>query len=86
MLEAILAESFANTVEALGSVFHYLPVSGGVFCSLNSYFSHNQKPQDRLSKAAAELNAGLRFTVLFLSYFEANLAIEAPPDSNLGSE
>jgi hypothetical protein len=81
VLEAILAESFANSVEILGSVFRHMPVSDGVFYSLNSYFSHDQRVQDRMSKAAAEMNAELRFTLLFLSYFEANLATEAPPDS-----
>jgi hypothetical protein len=81
VLEAILAESFANTVEALGSVFRYMPVSDSVFYQLNSYFSHSEKLQNVLDRTGADLGPELRFTLLFLSYFEANLAIEAPPDS-----
>jgi hypothetical protein len=80
VLEAILAESFANTVEALGSVFEHLPVSDSVFYPLNSYFSRNEKLQNVLDQAGADLAPGLRFRLLFLSYFEANLAIEPPAD------
>jgi hypothetical protein len=81
VLEAILAESFANTVEALGSVCRHLPVSDRVFYSLNSYFSHSEQLQNVLDQAGADLGPELRFTVLFFSYFEANLAIGPPADS-----
>jgi hypothetical protein len=80
-LEAILAESFANTVEALGTVFQHMPVLDRVFYSLNSYFSPNPRSDDLLNRADAELGAELRFTLLFLGYFEANLATEGPADS-----
>src|ERR1019366_3360640 len=81
VLAAILAESFANTVEALGSVLQHLPVSDSVFYPLNSYFSRNQELQNVLDKADADLGSELRFALLFLSHFEANLAIEPPVDS-----
>jgi hypothetical protein len=81
VLEAILAESFANTVEALGSAFHFMPLSDRVFYSLNSYFSPDRERTDLLKKAGAELGAELRFALLFFSYFEANLAVQPPGDS-----
>jgi hypothetical protein len=81
VLEAILAESFANTVEVLGSVFEHKPISDRVFYALNSYHSHDQKRQDVLNRAGSELGIELRFSLLFLSHFEANLALEAPADS-----
>jgi len=81
VLEAILAESFANTVEALGAVHRHMPFSDRVFYPLNSYYSHDQKREDTLKGALAELGTELRFTLLFLSHFEANLAIQLPTDS-----
>jgi hypothetical protein len=67
-------------VECLGSVFQHLPVSDRVFYTLNSYYHHEQKRQDLLDRACAELGAEMRFTLLFLSHFEANLANGAPTD------
>jgi hypothetical protein len=58
-----------------------MPVLDRVFYSLNSYFSPNPRSDDVLNKADAELGAELRFTLLFLGYFEANLATEGPADS-----
>jgi hypothetical protein len=81
VLEAILAESFANTVEALGSVFEQMTVLDNLFYPLNSYYSRDPKREDLLSRAGAELGAELRFALLFFSYIEANLAMEAPDDS-----
>jgi hypothetical protein len=81
VLEAVLAESFANTVEASGSIFQHMPVSDNVFFPLNSYFSYAKKREDVLNRAAAELGSQLRFAVLFLSHFEANLAVESPAES-----
>jgi hypothetical protein len=81
VLEAILAESFANTVESLGAVHQHLPFSDRVFYPLNSYFSHNQKRQDVLKRAGTELGPELRFTLLFFSHFEANLSMQPPADS-----
>jgi hypothetical protein len=81
VLAAILAESFANTVEALGSVFQHLPVSDGVFYPLNSYFFRNQELRNVLDRAGADLGSELRFALSFLSHFEANLAIQPPVDS-----
>lgn len=81
VLEAILAESFANTVESLGSVFHHLPISDSIFFPLNSYFSPEPKREEILNRAAAECGPELRFLLLFLSHFEANLAAGTPSDS-----
>jgi hypothetical protein len=81
VLGAILAESFANTVEALGSVFRYKPVSDRVFYRLNSYFSYDQKLQDVLNRVGSEFGAEGRFALMFCSYFEANLAFDEPPES-----
>ncbi len=77
--ETILAESFANTVEALGSVFIYMPLSDKVFYRLNSYFQPNEKPLEVMIRAE-ELGAERRFVVLLLSYFEANLSAEPPTE------
>ena len=78
VLEAILAESFANTVEALGSVVQHLPLSDGIFFRLNSYFSQSQTRRELLARAGAELGPENGFTLLFAAYFEANLALEPP--------
>lgn len=84
VLEAILAESFANTVEALGSSFQHMPVADNVFYPLNSYSSPNRGRTDLLKTAGASLGAELRFALVFFSYFEANLATELPTDSVYG--
>lgn len=80
VLESILAESFANTVETLASVFRHMPVSDNIFFPLNSYFSWNQKREGILARGAAECGLPLRFALLFLAYFEANLASDPPAD------
>ena len=80
-IEAIFAESFANTVEALGSIFRHMPVSDSVFYPLNSYLALEEKRTHLLNDAGAALGAELRFALLFLSYFEANLATQPPADS-----
>ena len=76
VLEAILAESFANTVEVLGSVFQHMPLSDQVFYRLNSYRRHKEADEDMLERAGAELGAEVRFALLFFSHFEANLALD----------
>ncbi len=81
VLESILAESFANTVESLGSAFRHLPVSDAVFYWLNSYWSCNQKREDVMNRALDAMGAESRFELLFLAYFEANLATEPPAQS-----
>jgi hypothetical protein len=81
VLEAILAESFANTVEALSSVLRHMPVSDRIFYQLNSYYFYTEQREDVLNRAVAGLGSELRFAVLFLSHFEANLALEPPADS-----
>lgn len=78
VLESVLAESFANTVEALGSLFHFMPIPDGVFYPLNSYWPADREREGILNRAAAELGIETRFRLLFASYFESNLATEAP--------
>lgn len=78
-VDAVFAESFANTVEALGTIFTHMPLSDHVFYPLNSYVAQNKRMQDVLVRAA-ELGAERRFTLLFLSYFKANLTTDKPTD------
>ena len=80
VLEAILAESFANTVEALGSTFRHMPAPDHLFYRLNSYYSCDSKREKLMNGAGEELGVELRFTLLLFSYFEANLATGAPTD------
>lgn len=81
VLEAILAESFANTAESLASVFRHMPVSDNIFFPLNSYFLRDSKREEILVRAGAECGPELRFLLLFLAHFEANLAASPPEDS-----
>ncbi|HVW87104.1 MAG TPA: hypothetical protein VHB50_20600 [Bryobacteraceae bacterium] len=83
VVEAILAESFANTVEALGSTVQRQPLSDAVFYGLNSYMAAGKRKQT-LMRAAEQLGDRGRFTLLFLAYFEANLAAGAPDDELRG--
>jgi len=80
VLEATLAESFANTVETLGSLVRTMPLSDTLFYSLNSYMAPAQKRTVQLVEAAAKTGEYLRFALLFLASFEANLA--AAPSEN----
>ena len=81
VLESILAEAFANTVESLGSIVRHMPVSDAVFYGLNSYVARDQGREHVLNEARRELGAQRRFILLFLSHFEANLSVQAPTDS-----
>jgi hypothetical protein len=81
VLHAILSESFANTVEVLGSVVRHMPVLDNVFYPLNSYYSFDERREDLLTRASARLGAKTLFKVLFFSHFEANLTVEKPPES-----
>jgi hypothetical protein len=84
VLEAILAESFANTVETLGSLVRKMPLSDTLFYSLNSYMSPKQDRLAPLEEAGAKAGELLRFALLFLASFEANLASADPEDSTRG--
>lgn len=78
VLEAVLAESFANTVELLASVSEQAPISDVLFYTLNSYTAPARMRTEHLTAAGRELSAALRFTVLFLASFEANLRAGPP--------
>ncbi len=81
VLEAVLAESFANTVETLGSLVRTQPLSDTLFYSLNSYMAPRQKTTVGLEQTAAKTGEYLRFALLFLASFEANLATAGPEGS-----
>ena len=81
VLETVLAEAFANTVEVLGSVFRNQEAADKLFYQLNSYYFPLQKRDDLMRRAAEELGAGTRFILLFLSHLEANLSTENPSDA-----
>jgi hypothetical protein len=80
VLEAILAESFANTVESIGSAFD-MSISYKVFYALNSDMSSSKKATEPLERARIELGEEMRFTLLLISYFESNLASDPPTDT-----
>lgn len=80
VLESIFAESFANTVEAIGSLVRTNPLSDTLFYSLNSYMAPKQGRTSQLDEASAKGGEYLRFALLFLSYFEANLNASEPDD------
>ena len=81
VLRSILSESFANTVEVLGSVARHLPVLDNVFYPLNSYYSFDERREDVLARASAKLGAKTVFRVLFFAHFEANLTRIGPSES-----
>ncbi len=74
VLEAVLAEAFANTAEALGSTFPDRNAIGQLFYRVNSYYPPERRRNELMRKAAEELGAGTRFRLLFLSHVEANLS------------
>ncbi|HEX4278865.1 MAG TPA: hypothetical protein VHZ74_26095 [Bryobacteraceae bacterium] len=81
VLEGILAESFANTVEVLAQAFSHMTLSDSVFHSLNSYHSFKPEREALLNAAAAEIGTEARFSVLVISYFEANLTAREPDET-----
>jgi hypothetical protein len=74
VLEAMFAESFANTVERLGTVFHSMSLPDLVFYPLNSYIAPEASTKTLMEKAEADAGSFLRFALLFLGSFEANIA------------
>jgi hypothetical protein len=83
-LEAVLAESFANTVEKLGSLYRQHPLWDDVFYCLNSYVGPREETTIVLEKATAETGEYLRFALLFLASFEANLTPGDPGAATYG--
>jgi hypothetical protein len=81
VLHAILSESFANTVEVLGSVVRHMPALDNVFYPLNSYYSFDEGREDVLTRARARMGAEVLFKVLFFAHFEANLSVEKPSEA-----
>jgi hypothetical protein len=81
VLVATFAESFANTVETLGTLCRAKPISDALFYSLNSYMSPQEKKTEILDKACAQTGEYHRFSLLFLASFEANLNTSGPDDA-----
>ncbi len=81
VLESIFAESFANTVEYLGSARRHMPISDAVFYTLNSYYWPGRKRAKLVNDTAIEVGAERLFGLVFFSYFEANLTAQPMTDS-----
>ena len=78
--EAILGEAFANTIEMLGSLVQERPLYDTLFYALNSYILPKTKNIEALASANNELGSQNRFSLLFLSFFAANLWTAVPAD------
>lgn len=75
VLEAILVESFANTIEMLGST-EDASVSHAVFYALNSYMWMNLKRKELLEGCRRALGFEATFLLVYFSYVESNFATE----------
>ena len=73
VLETVLAESFANSVERLGTVYRHLPLSDTLFYTVNSYVTPKPKNVEAMENGAAEVGSAMRFGLLLAASFEANL-------------
>jgi len=80
VVQEILAESFANTVETLAVARVPEPLPA-VFYALNSYMESSPRIEEILDRAAAVFGEELRFLILLLCYFEANLTPDPPTES-----
>jgi hypothetical protein len=85
VVEAILAEAFANTVEHLGSAVQQKAqqrvISDLFFYTLNSYIRPRPERTETLADAEREFGRYVRFALLFFAFAEANLsAAEALDD------
>jgi hypothetical protein len=80
VLEAILDESFANSVETLGAA-EDASVSHAVFYALNSYMSTNLKRKKLLERSREVLGPVTTFLLVYLSYVESNFATENANDA-----
>lgn len=76
VLEAILVESFANTVETFGAA-EDASVSHAVFYALNSYMRTNLKRKELLARLCDALGPMESFIAFLLAYVEANFASAA---------
>lgn len=81
VFRALLAESFANTVEILGALARHQDLLDSVFYTLNSYAQLDFDRKDSIQKGMAEVGPELGFRVVYFSYIESNLTAETPPDS-----
>jgi hypothetical protein len=78
-VEALFAEAFANTVETLGTLAAGNPIADQIFYNLNSYINRTEKQTVALTRARSLVGEDVRFRILFLSYFEANIS-DQPAD------
>lgn len=79
VLEAILVESFANTVETFGAA-EDASVAHAVFYALNSYMSTNLKHKELVARSRESLTPTGAFEAFVLAFFEANVASEKAKD------
>jgi hypothetical protein len=75
VLEAILVESFANTVETIAAA-EDASVSHAVFYALNSYMLTSLKKKKLLERSREALGPVNTFLLVYLSYVESNFATE----------
>ncbi|MET0646164.1 MAG: hypothetical protein ABW208_06045 [Pyrinomonadaceae bacterium] len=80
VLKEILSESFANTVETFAAAVDPSPMPAFIF-SLNSYMRGTAKGKEVMDGARREFGDDLAFLILWLCYFEANLALGEPDES-----
>jgi hypothetical protein len=83
VLEAILVESFANTIETLGAA-EDASVSHAVFYALNSYMLTSLKTKKLLERSRDALGPVTTFLLVYLSYVESNFAAERANDATYG--
>jgi hypothetical protein len=73
VLDSILVEAFANTVEML-CVSKCRSVVDAICVGLNSYMKHDSHVQQKLASARLTVGEGALIEALFLGYVEANLS------------
>lgn len=78
VLDAILAESFANTVEVLAYEFQRDNMADALFYSLNSYLAPRPERKEVLANAEREFGWTMRFELLYWSFLRANLSGSRP--------
>jgi hypothetical protein len=81
VLSAALEESFANTAERLGTLSVYRPMADEIFYALNSNITQAKGFTKTLKKGEAELGEKLRFSLLLISSFNANLVGGEPDEA-----
>ncbi len=82
VLEAIIAESFANACEWLAAECQSQRLADLLFYFLNSYRLATPELSESLADAAVAVGEEARFRILMLAFFESNLTPN-PPDATI---